>query len=271
MTPRPRKALGQHFLTHKPLLAKIAAVTGAGAGHVVLEIGPGRGALTAALLDRGAAVVAIERDERLQAELVRRFGGRDFALVHGDALELDWPALVAPWTTTGRTWLVAGNIPYNITSPLLNQALAPPLPAAVTFLVQREVADRVVAAPGSKEYGALSIGIQAVASVRRAFGVDKGAFAPPPKVDSAVLHLIPRSPARVAADEIPAFRRLVTSIFSYRRKRMLKALREATDADANEGGEILRRAGIDPDVRPEDVDVAGFVRLFEVRARPVPR
>lgn len=263
MTPRPRKALGQHFLTHQPLLAKIAAVTGAGAENVVLEIGPGRGALTAALLDRGAAVVAIERDERLQAELVRRFAGRDFALVNGDALDLDWSALVAPWTASGRTWLVAGNIPYNITSPLLNQALTPPLPAAVTFLVQREVADRVVAAPGGKQYGALSIGIQAVASTRRAFGVDRGAFSPPPKVDSAVLHLIPRDPPLVAVGEIPAFRRLVTSVFSYRRKRMLKALREAIGIDAEEGGEILRQAGIDPDVRPEEIEVEGFVRLHQ--------
>ncbi|MGH7522954.1 MAG: 16S rRNA (adenine(1518)-N(6)/adenine(1519)-N(6))-dimethyltransferase RsmA [Gemmatimonadales bacterium] len=261
MTERPRKALGQHFLTHRPLLAKIAAVTGAGAENVVLEIGPGRGALTAALLDRGTAVVAIERDERLQEELLRRFAGRDFVLVSGDALGLDWPALVAPWTTSGRSWLVAGNIPYNVTSPLLSQALTPPLPASVTFLVQREVADRVVAGPGSKQYGALSIGIQAVAHATRKFGVGKEAFSPPPKVDSAVLHLVPCDPPLVAPSWIPEFRRLVTSIFSYRRKRMLKALREAMDIDATQSGEILARAGIDPEVRPEDVDVEGFVRL----------
>ena len=264
MSARPRKALGQHFLSHPPLLAKIAAVTGATVEHVVLEIGPGRGALTEALLDRGATVVAIERDERLQALLVRRFSDRDFALVTGDALELDWPALVTPWTAAGKSWLVAGNIPYNITSPLLNQALTPPLPVSVTFLVQREVADRVVATPSSKDYGGLSIGIQAVAHVKRQFTVDKRAFAPPPKVDSAVLHLIPRSPALVAPERIPAFRRLVTSVFSYRRKRMVKALREAVGIDAERAAEVLRLAEIDPDLRPENVDVAGYIRLLAV-------
>lgn len=263
MSARPRKALGQHFLSHPPLLAKIAAVTGATAEHVVLEIGPGRGALTEALLDRGATVVAIERDERLHAALLRRFAGREFALVTGDALELDWPALVAPWTSTGKSWLVAGNIPYNITSPLLNQALTHPLPASVTFLVQREVAERVVAAPSSKVYGGLSIGIQAVAHAKREFTIDKRAFTPPPKVDAAVLHLVPRLPALVAPERIPAFRRLVASLFSYRRKRMLKALREATGMAAEGAGELLRLAAINPDVRPENVDVAGFIRLLD--------
>jgi 16S rRNA (adenine1518-N6/adenine1519-N6)-dimethyltransferase len=264
VTARPRKALGQHFLSHPPLLAKIAAVTGAGAGHVVLEIGPGRGALTSALLERGATVVAIERDERLHAPLRRRFAGREFALVAGDALELDWPALVAPWTSLGKSWLIAGNIPYNITSPLLSQALTPPLPASVTFLVQREVADRVVAGPSTEHYGGLSIGVQAVAEATRVFTIDKRAFTPPPKVDSAVLHLAPRDPPLVAPARIPEFRRLVTSLFSYRRKRMLRALREATGLDAGRAGELLEQAGISPDVRPENVDVAGFVRLLEV-------
>ena len=263
MSARPRKALGQHFLTHPPLLAKIAAVSGAGAEHVVLEIGPGRGALTEALLERGATVVAIERDERLHASLQRRFAGRAFALVAGDALELDWPALVAPWTSMGKSSLIAGNIPYNISSPLLTQALTPPLPASVTFLVQREVADRVVAAASTEDYGGLSIGVQAVAHAKREFTIDKRAFSPPPKVDSAVLHLVPRQPPLVAPERIPDFRRLVTSLFSYRRKRMLKALREATGLDAARAGEILRQADINPDVRPENVDVAGFVRLLD--------
>ncbi|MGH7592493.1 MAG: 16S rRNA (adenine(1518)-N(6)/adenine(1519)-N(6))-dimethyltransferase RsmA [Gemmatimonadales bacterium] len=264
MNARPRKALGQHFLSHPPLLAKIAAVTGAGSDHVVLEIGPGRGALTEAFLSRGATVVAIERDPRLHAALLRQFAGRDFALVAGDALALDWPALVTPWTSAGKSWLVAGNIPYNITSPLLTQALTAPLPASVTFLVQREVAERVVAPAGSEHYGGLSIGIQAVAHATRKFTVDKRAFTPPPKVDSALLQLVPREPPLVAPERIRDFRRLVTSLFSYRRKRMLRALREATGLDANAAEELLRLAGIDPDLRPENVAVAGFVRLLDL-------
>lgn len=261
---KARKALGQHFLTHPPLLAKIAAVTACGPGDVVLEIGPGPGALTAALLDRGAMVVAIERDERMAEGLERQFRGRDFALVLGDALELEWAALVAPWTAQGKRWLVAGNIPYYITSPLLEQALTAPLPASVTYLVQKEVADRVVAPAGHDDYGALSIGIQAVAEAKREFTVGKGAFTPPPKVDSAVLHLVPRAEPLVWPEQVPAFRRLVTGLFSYRRKRMQKALREARGLGAEEAGELLAKAGIDPDVRPEVVTVAQFVGLLHV-------
>lgn len=257
-----RKSLGQHFLADRVLLDRIAAVTGAAATDVVLEVGPGPGGLTAALLSRGATVVAIERDRRMHAALRRRFDGQAFALVDGDALALDWPALVAPWTAAGRRWIVAGNIPYNITSPLLTKALTPPLPAEVTFLVQREVAARIVAAPGSEAYGALSIGIQAVAAATVAFAVGKGAFTPMPKVDSTVLHIVPRSEPLVPPAQIMAFRRLVTSLFSYRRKRMLKALREATGLDADRAGAVLRLAGIDPDVRAETVEIIGFVRLL---------
>ena len=263
MSVRPRKALGQHFLTQAPLLTKIAAVTGADASHVVLEIGPGPGGLTEALLARGATVVAIERDRRMHPALNRRFAGHDFALVSGDALALDWAALVAPWTSVGKRWIVAGNIPYNITSPLLTQALTPPLPASVTFLVQREVADRIVAAPGTEDYGALSIGIQAIAHVTREFTVGKGSFTPSPKVDSALLHLVPRQVPLVAPDRIVAFRRLVTSLFSYRRKRMLKALRDATGLDPDDAAAALNRAGLDPDVRAETVEVAAFVTLLD--------
>lgn len=259
---RTRKALGQHFLSDRELLARIAAITTASSEHVVLEIGPGPGGLTEALLDRGATVVAIERDARLHAALARRFHGRAFALASGDALELDWPALVAPWTGSGKRWLVAGNIPYNITSPLLTRALTAPLPESVTFLVQREVADRIVAPAGHDDYGALSINIQAVAEGTREFTIGRAAFHPPPKVDSAVLHLVPRAISLVAADRIPEFRRLVTSLFSYRRKRMQKALREATGLGAAAAQAVLTAAGIDPEVRPENVDVAGFVRLL---------
>lgn len=261
---RARKSLGQHFLTDSRLLSKIAAATGAGPRDVVLEIGPGKGALTAALLDRGCTVVAIERDERMVAPLQRRFAGRNIVLVVGDALEIEWPALVAPWTIDGFTWRVAGNIPYYITSPLLEKALTAPFPASVTYLVQKEVADRIVAPAGHDDCGALSIGIQAVADTARLFTVGKGAFSPPPKVDSAVLHLVPRDHPYVSGDQVRPFRTLVTSLFSYRRKRMQRALREALDLTADEAASILADAGIDPDVRPEVVDVAGFARLLRV-------
>jgi len=263
---RARKALGQHFLSDAVLLRRIAEASGASAGDVVLEVGPGPGGLTAALLATGATVVAVERDARMAGTLLRRHADDSFALVEGDALELDWPALVAPWTARGATWRVVGNIPYYITSPLLDKALSPPLPASVTYLVQEEVARRLVAAPGSKDYGALTIGIAAVAQATIAMRVGRGAFRPPPKVDSAVVHLVPHAVPLVAPADIAAFRRLVVSLFSYRRKRIHKALREARDLDAERATAILDAAEIDPDLRPEAVTVGGFVRLLAAMA-----
>jgi 16S rRNA (adenine1518-N6/adenine1519-N6)-dimethyltransferase len=263
---RTRKALGQHFLTDTRLLADIAAATGAGPAHVVLEIGPGPGGLTAALLATGAAVVAIERDPRLHETLRRRFAHQDFALAAGDALEMDWLALVTPWLAIGRRWIVAGNIPYNLTSPLLQRALTPPWPEAVTFLVQREVAERITALPGSEAYGALSINIQAVAVVERGMAVGREAFTPVPKVDSSLIRLVPRTPSLLPPDAVTGFRRLVTSIFSYRRKRMLKAVREALALDATAAAALLEAAALDPDVRPEQIGVDGYLRLL--RAQP---
>lgn len=260
---RARKLLGQHFLTDRNLLARIASASGASAGEVVLEIGPGQGALTEALLDTGATVVAIERDDRMTAALTRRFAGQDFALIAGDALEFAWAELVAPWTARGMPWRVAGNIPYYITSPLLDRALSPPLPSSVTFLVQKEVADRVVAPPGHDDYGALSIGIQAVAVPTREFLIPAGAFRPPPRVDSAVLHLVPRAVPLVDAERIGALRHLVTSLFSYRRKQMHRAVRAALGIDGLAATCILEAAAIEPTARPEVVPVEGFIRLLD--------
>lgn len=260
---RARKSLGQHFLRQPALLARIAEASGAGKGDVVLEIGPGPGGLTEALLDRGCVVVAIERDERMAAALTRRLTGRDFVLVAGDALTLDWPTLLGPWTSLGRVPRVVGNIPYYITSPLLDKALTPPLPASVTFLVQQEVATRVTARPGTGNYGALSIGVQAVAEAEVVFPVGRAAFVPPPRVDSALLHLRPRELPLVPAERIPALRRLVVGIFSYRRKQMGRAMREAFGLSADRAERLLATAEIPADARPETIAPEGFVRLLE--------
>lgn len=261
---RPRKDLGQHFLTDPRLLARIAEASGAGPTDLVLEIGPGPGGLTTALLDRGATVVAIERDRRLGETLRRKLGERDFVLIEGDALELCWSEVVAPWTDQGCRWRVVGNIPYYITSPLLEQALTPPLPASVTYLVQREVANRLAAVPGGSDYGALTVGIQAVAAVTVPMRVGRGAFSPPPKVDSAVVHLVPRAVPLVAPEQVAPLRRLTVDLFSYRRKRMHRALREARGVTAEQAGTILATASIDPDLRPEALTVEDFVRLLAV-------
>jgi 16S rRNA (adenine1518-N6/adenine1519-N6)-dimethyltransferase len=251
--PRAKRRLGQHFLADPRILARIADALEAGPADRVLEIGPGTGGLTGALLARAGQVIAIEKDRDLIPPLRARFPGA--RLVEGDALDLDWHELVeAPF-------LVVGNIPYNITSPLLDKALLPPRPARIVFLVQKEVADRVTAEAGTPEYGALSIGIQVAAGAERLFTVPAGAFQPRPKVDSAVLRLTPLSDPPVTDEERDSFRALVVGLFGFRRKQMLRALRELTGWDAARVSGVLASVAIAETARPEVVRPLEFVRL----------
>lgn len=251
--PRAKRRLGQHFLADPRILARIADALEAGPEDSVLEIGPGPGGLTEALLTRAGRLTAIEKDRDLIPPLRQRFPRA--RVVEGDALDLDWHELVeAPF-------LVTGNIPYNITSPLLDKALLPPRPRRIVFLVQKEVADRVTAEAGTPEYGALSIGIQTVARAERLFTVAAGSFQPRPKVDSAVLRLTPLADSPVADQERESFRALVVGLFGFRRKQMLRALRELTGWEAPRVTRVLASLDIAETARPEVIPPAGFVGL----------
>jgi 16S rRNA (adenine1518-N6/adenine1519-N6)-dimethyltransferase len=251
--PRAKRRLGQHFLADPSILARIADALEAGPHDTVLEIGPGTGGLTAALVQRAGRVIAIEKDPDLIPGLRARFP--QVEVIQGDALDLDWHTLVP------SEFLVAGNIPYNVTSPLLDKALQPPVPRRITFLVQKEVADRVIAVPGTSEYGALSVGIQVVTRAERLFPVPAGAFKPRPKVDSAVLRLTPLSEPLVSDRERETFRRMVVGIFGFRRKQLLRGMRELTGWDADKVRQILERAGLTETIRPEGLEPAAFARL----------
>jgi 16S rRNA (adenine1518-N6/adenine1519-N6)-dimethyltransferase len=252
--PRAKRRLGQHFLTDPRILQRIADALGATAADTVLEIGPGPGGLTEVLAGSAGRLVAIEKD----AELVPALRARVPAalVVEADALETDWHALAGP------DFLVAGNIPYNITSPLIDKALTPPRPRRIVFLVQKEVADRVGAAYGSEAYGALSVGVQAAVRAERLFTVPAGAFHPRPKVDSAVLRLTPLAAPIVSDDEVERFRRLVVGLFGFRRKQLGRGLRELTGWEAARVEATLTAAGIAPSVRPETVPPADFAALL---------
>lgn len=254
--PRAKRRLGQHFLADPRILARIADALGAGPADTVLEIGPGPGGLTDALARRAGHVVAIEKDLDLVPPLQTRFS--NVRVIAGDALELDWHNLVP------RSFLVAGNIPYNITSPLLDKALLPPRPSRIVFLVQKEVADRVNAQPGTPEYGALSIGVQTVATAERLFVVPAGAFHPRPKVDSAVLRLVPRNEPLIPDAEAESFRAFVVGLFGFRRKQMLRGMRELTGWDAVRVGRLLEAAEIASTDRPEVLSPETFVVLHRV-------
>jgi 16S rRNA (adenine1518-N6/adenine1519-N6)-dimethyltransferase len=252
--PRAKRRLGQHFLSDRRILERIADALGATAGDTVLEIGPGPGGLTEALANRAGKLVAIEKDADLLPALRERVPGA--TIVEADALEADWHAIAGP------EFLVAGNIPYNITSPLIDKALAPPRPRRIVFLVQKEVADRVGAAPGDEAYGALSVGVQAVARAERLFAVPAGAFHPRPKVDSAVLRLTPLAEPLVSDAEVVPFRRLVVGLFGFRRKQMVRGLRELTGWAAPRVEDALDKAGIETRVRPETVPPARLAALL---------
>lgn len=204
------RPLGQHFLFHAGILEKTAAAACGEACPHVIEIGCGPGALTRKLLERAARVTGIEADPQLAARLREQFAGESrFQLIEGDVLEVDFAPLVPA--------VVCGNIPYYITGPILRKTLAlgRGLERAV-FLVQREVADRLAAAPGSRDYGYLSVAAQALCEVEKLFGVKAGAFRPPPKVDSAVVRLRPRAAPRVA--DYGAFLAFAELCFRHKRK-----------------------------------------------------
>lgn len=261
--PRPKKRLGQHFLSDARLLGRIADAVGATPGDTVIEIGPGRGALTAQLLARAGRVIAIELDRDLVPLLRARWADEPrFALVEGDVLEQDLGALA------GGPYLLVGNVPYNITTPILFHAMRRPRPDRAVYLVQQEVAERVVAAPGDEAYGALSVNVQALAHAERLFGVSAKAFTPPPQVESAVLRITPRSDPVVTEAEEEPFRLLVQGAFGLRRKQMRRVVRTLWGVGPEEAEGMLLAAGIAPDARPETIDAPGFARLLRRRGPP---
>lgn len=256
--PPVRKSLGQHFLSDPRILNRIVDAL-APAGHeTVLEIGPGRGTLTDLLKDRAAAVIAIEYDRALAAMLRERYEGSNVRVVEADVLDTDLGALAA------GPYALIGNVPYYITTPILFHALRPPRAARAVYLVQREVAERMQANPGSKEYGALSVNLQALATVESLFRVPAGAFRPPPKVESMVVRVVPRHEPLVSPGEEQGFRELVQAIFGMRRKQMRRVLRGIGNHDGAAAESLLHRVHIDPDSRPETLTPAQFAALYRV-------
>ena len=255
--PPVRKSLGQHFLSDVRILGKIADALELTGGETVLEIGPGRGALTELLAPRARRLVAIEFDRALAELLRQKYAGKpNVEVVQADVLEADFTALA------NGPYVLAGNVPYYITTPILFKALEIPRPERAVYLVQKEVADRLTASAGADDYGALSVNVQAVAKVERIARVPAGAFHPPPKVDSAIVRLTPRPDPVVTPDEEDAFRAMVQRAFGMRRKQMRRVVRELFGLTADEADARLAAAGVDPQVRPETLGAREFVALM---------
>jgi 16S rRNA (adenine1518-N6/adenine1519-N6)-dimethyltransferase len=257
MRPPPiRKSLGQHFLADPRILARIADAVALAPDETVVEIGPGRGSLTEALLARAARVVAVEVDRKL-AELLREKYASEprITIVEADVLEVSLGDLA------GGPYALAGNVPYYITTPILFQALRPPRASRSVFLVQREVAARMAAPPGADDYGALSVNIQALADVELLFRIPSGAFNPPPRVDSAVVRVTPRAAPVVAPGMEEPFRIFVQASFALRRKQMRRVVRTVAARSAQDAEAALADTGIDPAARPETLSAEQFHSL----------
>ena len=247
------KALGQNFILDRQLLARIAAIPGNLDGETVYEVGPGPGGLTRALLDTGASVVAVERDRRCVpalAELQQDFPGR-LRVIEADALKIDGKK------ETGTEAHIVANLPYNVGTALLLRWLGedwPPWWRSLTLMFQKEVAERIVAAPASGSYGRLSVAAQWRSSVRIAMTVSRSAFVPPPKVTSAVVHITPKAmPEGVSAAMLG---RVTQAAFGQRRKMLRSSLRALPGALT-----ALQQLDIDCERRAESLSVAEFVSL----------
>jgi len=254
--PAPRKRFGQHFLKDTRVLDGIVDALGPLGDRTVIEIGPGRGVLTDRLVERAARVIAIEVDRDLVAHLRTRYAGRPHVqIVEADVLTVSLGELA------GGPFVLVGNVPYYITTPILFRALEVPRPDVAVYLVQREVAERLAAPPGDKIYGALSVNVQAVAQVELIRRVSPGAFNPPPTVDSAVVRITPRVTPAIEPALEARFRTFVQAAFGLRRKQLVRVVRTVASIDAERAATIISDCGLTPELRPEVLTAEDFARL----------
>ncbi|TZF90297.1 16S rRNA (adenine(1518)-N(6)/adenine(1519)-N(6))-dimethyltransferase RsmA [Cognatilysobacter lacus] len=253
----PKKRLGQHFLHDAGIIANIVHAVDPQPGDRLVEIGPGQGAITFPLLDRHRELTVIEFDRDLIAPLTHAAQAHGtLHVIHSDVLKVDFTALAE-----GGTLRLVGNLPYNLSSPILFHALDhATVVRDMHFMLQKEVVDRMAAGPGSKVYGRLGVMLQAYCRVTPLFDVPPAAFHPPPKVDSAVVRLVPRPAAEIAVRDRAMFSHVVRDAFGQRRKTLRNALSKVCDADA------FAAAGIEPSLRAEQVPVEAFVALANALA-----
>ncbi|TCT98928.1 16S rRNA (adenine(1518)-N(6)/adenine(1519)-N(6))-dimethyltransferase RsmA [Pseudomonas sp. LP_4_YM] len=252
---RARKRFGQNFLHDAGIIDRILRAINAKPGEHLLEIGPGQGALTEGLLGSGAQLDVVELDKDLVPILQHKFAGNgNFRLHQGDALKFDFNHLGVP----ARSLKVVGNLPYNISTPLIFHLLShADLIRDMHFMLQKEVVERMAAGPGGGDWGRLSIMVQYHCRVEHLFNVGPGAFNPPPKVDSAIVRLVPHDVLPHPAKDPQLLERVVRDAFNQRRKTLRNTLKGLLDSAA------IEAAGVDGSLRPEQLDLAAFVRLAD--------
>jgi 16S rRNA (adenine1518-N6/adenine1519-N6)-dimethyltransferase len=259
---RPKKRLGQHFLMDRGAAARIARLAVTQPGQRVVEIGAGTGALTAALLAAGAAVTAFDVDPEMVAVLQAQPDLAAATILQADALAFDYSA----WAGEAA-WIAAGNLPYNIATPLLLQlAGAPRPPDRIVVMIQRDVADRLTAQPGTPSYGSLTVAIRLRMQVERAFTVGPAQFYPRPNVNSAVILLRPYAVPPVTVSDEAHFERVVRGAFAYRRKTVANALSLSLAVPRERITDALRTLHLSPEIRGEALDLATFAALADALA-----
>ncbi|MCC1496630.1 16S rRNA (adenine(1518)-N(6)/adenine(1519)-N(6))-dimethyltransferase RsmA [Alcanivorax sp. 1008] len=252
MQHQARKRFGQHFLTDTALVEKMVRAIAPTDEQIVVEIGPGQGALTLPLLDRIQHLQVVELDRDLITELERRIAKQRITIHSADALKFDFSSLAQ----NGQRVRVVGNLPYNISTPLMFHLLDQvDVIEDMCFMLQKEVVDRLVASPGTADWGRLSVMIQYYCQNDYLFFVPPTAFSPPPKVDSAVVRLTPYRQLPHPADDVDVLRRVVAQAFTQRRKVISNGLKSFLTS------EQIAAAGVDPGLRPDSIGLAGFVSL----------
>jgi 16S rRNA (adenine1518-N6/adenine1519-N6)-dimethyltransferase len=256
----PRKRWGQHFLVDRNILNKVIRTAELEKGDVVLEIGPGLGEMTLALARQVKKVIAVEIDRKLVKILKERTAGlSNILVIEGDVLKISFEEL---YHRGNQQLKVVANLPFQISTPLLFRFIeSKQLFSLLTLMLQREVAERMIAPPGGKDYGPLSIFAQSVSDLSIQFYVKPSAFFPPPKVESAVIRMVWKERPLVRLEEEAWFKKVVKGCFSYRRKRLINALKHAALPLPEDLEKRMEKIGIDSQRRPETLTIQEFVRL----------
>jgi 16S rRNA (adenine1518-N6/adenine1519-N6)-dimethyltransferase len=253
---KPKKKWGQNFLRNRGAVEKIVAAVDAAPDEIVVEIGPGEGVLTEKLVALPNRVIAVEIDPDLAERLRAKFGDR-LELRHEDAVDAQYPE---------TPYRAVGNLPYNVATPILRRAIADPHCRRAVFMLQKEVADRIVARPGTEAYGYLTLYVQAFAAAKVLMTLEPKSFHPPPKVRSAVVVLDPRDPGLTSP--LQGVLDLISTSFRMRRKKLINNVINWRDLPRERALEAMRAAGIDEDARAETLSLADFDRLYCAVASP---
>ena len=265
MRPRARKSLGQHFLRERGAVRRIAALVGEASPRTIFEIGPGDGALTAALAELGQPVVAVEKDERCVSVLTDRFDGNDrVEVLSGDALDV----VLEDVAGADGHCVVVGNLPYNVAAPIYFRLLDHRQRfCRMVLMFQREVAERLVAEPGRRAYGSISVMTRLLTRSRIALRLPPGAFRPRPQVHSAVVVVEPLAQPAVPVDDVDEFQETIRAVFNYPRKGVAAALRAARLVPSGSVAEVVAAAGLERTTRAQHLDLDPLARLVEAVRR----